>query len=75
MSVNLHISITVSVQRRKHDAKRTSPVTEQHKQTVTKALLRKNTSSLVHCKVKIGGKIISISFFLRRHVTYLVLNM
>lgn len=52
MSVNLHISVTVSVQGCKHDAKGTCPVTEQHKQTVTKALLREDTSSLVHCALK-----------------------
>lgn len=49
MSVNLHISVTVSVQGCKHDAKRPCPVTEQHEQAVTKALLREDTSSLVHC--------------------------
>lgn len=56
MSVNLHISITVSVQGSKHDAKRTCPVTEEHKQAVSKALLRKNTSSLVHCKERTDGE-------------------
>lgn len=54
MSIDLHIPIAVSVQGRKHDAKGACPVTEQHEQTVTKALLRKNTSSLVHCKYKNG---------------------
>lgn len=49
MSVDLHISITVSVQGRKHDAERACPVAEEHEQTVTKALLRKDTSPLVHC--------------------------
>lgn len=52
MSIDLHIPIAVSVQGRKHDAKGACPVTEQHKQTVTKALLRENTSSLVHCEYK-----------------------
>lgn len=64
MSVNLHISIAISVQGGKHDAERARPVAEQHEQAVTKALLRKNTSSLVHCKDKTDSeKFISVFFF------------
>lgn len=76
MSVNLHISITVSVQGSKHDAKRTCPVTEQHEQTMTKALLRENTSSLVHCKGhRDGEKFIPISFTSMCISTCLLVNM
>lgn len=48
MAVDLHISVTVAVKWRKHDAKGTSPMAEQHEETVSKRLLREDGPPLVH---------------------------
>lgn len=50
VSVNLHVAVTVSVQWCEHDAEGSSPMTEEHEQTVSQWLLRKYTPSLVYCR-------------------------
>ena len=54
MSVDLHVPVAVSVQGREHDAKGARPVAEEHEQAVAEALLRKDTSPLVHCNMSTG---------------------
>lgn len=48
MAVDLHVSVTVTVQRSEHDAEGAGPMTEQHEQTVSQGLLREDASPLVH---------------------------
>lgn len=48
MPVDLHVSVTVAVERSEHDAEGAGPVTEQHEQTVSQGLLREDASPLVH---------------------------
>lgn len=48
MAVDLHISVTVAVQGSEHDAEGSSPVTEQHEQTVSQRLLGKDGPPLVY---------------------------
>lgn len=48
MAIDLHVSVTVTVQRSEHDAEGASPMTEQHEETVSQGLLWEDASPLVH---------------------------
>lgn len=48
MAVDLHISVTIAVKWSKHDAKGTSPMAEEHEETVSKRLLREDGPPLVY---------------------------
>lgn len=48
VSGDLVIAVTVAVQRCKHDAERTGPLTEEDEEVMSKALLRKQEASVVH---------------------------
>lgn len=50
MAVDLHVSVTVTIQRSEHDAEGPGPMTKQHEQTVSQGLLREDGSPLVHWK-------------------------
>lgn len=48
MAVDLHISVTITVKWREHDAEGTGPMAEEHEETVPKGLLREDGPPLVH---------------------------
>lgn len=48
MAIDLHISVTIAIQRSEHDAEGSSPVTKQHEETVSQRLLREDGPPLVH---------------------------
>lgn len=48
VAIDLHISVTVAIQRSEHDAEGSSPVTKQHEETVTQRLLREDIPPVVY---------------------------